>query len=166
MNRVSERPLPGVGTKYTFPTEEGRALGVVVHHTGWRELMVYDTDDPDSCRTNLRLSDADARTLTDLLGGDEVARSLEATQESLPGLTIDWLPVTSSLACEGRSIGALWHSSESNTMIVAVVRDQQTYRTPGPDFELENGDTVVAVGTTEGVAEMFSKLQEGPVGAS
>jgi TrkA domain protein len=104
--------------------------------------------------------------LTDLLGGDEVARSLEATKESLPGLTIDWLPVKSTYACEGRTIATLGQSSHSNTVIVAVIRDGETHRTPGPEFEFQTGDTLVAVGTTEGIAEMFATLQEGPVAAS
>ena len=58
--------LPGVGDRRDFVTQAGDRIGVIAHRHGHRELLIYDRDDPDSCRTTVRLSEEDWRRLTDL----------------------------------------------------------------------------------------------------
>ena len=60
--------LPGVGDRDEFTTAEGECVGVVRHHGGDRELIVFSHDDPDACRFSLRLRGEDARRLAVLLG--------------------------------------------------------------------------------------------------
>jgi TrkA domain protein len=50
MGDVQETQLPGVGIRYDFVTKEGDRVGVLVHRSGRRELLLYQRDDPDSCQ--------------------------------------------------------------------------------------------------------------------
>ena len=68
MAEVTETQLPGVGVRYEFKTGDKDHVGVVHHHSGRREIVVYDRKDPDVARSVLELSADDSRTLSDLLG--------------------------------------------------------------------------------------------------
>jgi TrkA domain protein len=65
---VEETPLPGIGYRYDFTTADGQRLGVLVHRSGRRELLVYRRDDPDECAQTIDLGRDDARTMAELLG--------------------------------------------------------------------------------------------------
>jgi TrkA domain protein len=158
MAEVQETRLPGVGVRYDFVTAAGERIGVLVHRTGRREILVYDRGDRDSCRAVVRLEPREATTLTEFLGVSQVSEQLAAMQQ-IEGLTIDWLPVAESSACAGRSLRDSALRNLTGVSIVAVVRGDDTIPAPDPDFRLEPGDTVVAVGTPEGIAQLFSLLQ-------
>jgi TrkA domain protein len=68
MGDVQETDLPGIGRRFEFRASGGEHVAVVVHRSGIRELAVFDNEDPDVCRSVLRLSPGDARTLGELLG--------------------------------------------------------------------------------------------------
>ena len=75
--RIERVPLPGVGTTVRFATEAGPAVGVVLHHDGHRELVVYSAEDPDTVRTSVRLTKQEAHELAEVLyphhDGEEAA---------------------------------------------------------------------------------------------
>ena len=54
--------LPGIGMRHAFTTERGRRIGVVSHHTGRRDLVVYDADDPDTAVVSVALTGDGGRT--------------------------------------------------------------------------------------------------------
>lgn len=64
---IEETSLPGIGTRYDFVTEDGDRIGVLVHQSGRRELLVYDRDDPDTARV-VCLSEHDLVRLGEVLG--------------------------------------------------------------------------------------------------
>lgn len=68
-------PLPGIGLRHTFTTEQGRRVGVVTYHAGGvRRLVHDDPTDPDrSC--DLRLTRAEALALANLLGVLDVVQA-------------------------------------------------------------------------------------------
>ena len=41
---LTETDLPGVGTRYDFACRSGVQVGVIVRHSGRRELVVYDAE--------------------------------------------------------------------------------------------------------------------------
>ena len=161
MAEVAETPLPGVGVRYDFVTSDGDRIGVLVHRTGRRELLVYDSDDPDACGSVLHLDADDTHTLSELLGASQVSERLAELQQHIEGLTIDWLRVGASSACSGCTLREAALRSETGVSIVAVVRGDETIPAPGGDFQLQTGDTAVAVGTPEGIRELFLLLQSG-----
>ncbi len=161
MAQVAETPLPGVGVRYDFVTTAGDRVGVLVHRTGRRELLLYDSADPDACGRVVRLDADDTHTLAELLGGNQVSEHLAALQQDIEGLTIDWLPVGARSACSGCTLREAALRSTTGVSIVAVVRGDETIPAPGGDFRLLPGDTAVAVGTPEGIKELFHLLQSG-----
>jgi len=160
MTDVEETKLPGIGVRHDFATGAGRRVGVIVHRSGDRELLIYDEDDPDATREAVRLNQADAHTLGDLLGVARLKdRVDEVVHQSIEGLNIDWVPVREGSAAGGRTIGDLEMRQRTGATIVAVIRGRQTHASPGPDFALAARDTAVIVGTEDGVADAITLLQ-------
>lgn len=153
MADVTEVRLPGVGVRHEFTNGAGERVGVLTHHGGRREVMVYDRDDPDRCHTVLHLTADDTRTLAELLGAPHIGEVLASVQR-LEGLGIDWLRVTGGSGFGGRTIGDGQFRTRTGASIVAVVRGDTTFPGPGPEHRFEPGDVVVAVGTPEALDEL------------
>lgn len=158
MTRIEETPLPGVGIRHDFVTKEGERLGVITHRSGRRELLIYDSSDPDACRATLRLDDEDVDALQEILGGSNVVAEHLAGLQQVEGIAIDWLAIGSGASCADRRIGDFRIEGDTGVSIVAVVRDGRTVPAPPPEFELRPGDTAVAVGTPQGLRQAFARL--------
>lgn len=137
--------------RYEFTTEDGERVGVIVHRGGRREVLAYDANDPDVCATVMRLSVADTRTLSELLGASRISEVTEAVQQEIEGLAIEWMPVNPGSSLVGGTIADGQIRARTGVSIVAVIRDGQTFAAPGPEFMLATGDMVVVVGTLEGL---------------
>lgn len=161
MTDVEETILPGVGIRYDFVTTEGKRLGVVHRRTGRRELLIFEPDDQDTCREIVRLSDEDSHALVELLGGGRVAEHVGSLQQMVQGLAIDWLPISEGTPYVGRSIGDTRARTRTGVSIVAVLRGDDAFPAPGPDFGLREGDTLVVVGTTRGIEGLAVLLRTG-----
>lgn len=159
MTEIEEMRLPGVGIRHSFATKTGRRIGVLSHRSGYRELLIYDEDDPDSCRQTVRLDEDDSHTLAELLGAPHVREKVAQLQQSVEGLTIDWLPVRGASAGVGATIGDTELRQRTGVTIVAVVRGEETIPAPGPDFRLTSGDVAVVVGTAAGIHRAFDLLE-------
>jgi len=159
MADVIETQLPGVGVRHEFTTADGRRVGVLVHRSGRRELLVYDEADPDLCASPLHLSHDDARTLAELLGATQVSEAVTAVQQQIEGLAIEWLEVAAGSATVGRTIADGAFRTRTGASIVAVVRDDTTIPAPGPELTFAAGDVVVAVGTSDGLSQLRALLR-------
>ena len=160
MTDVVETRLPGVGVRHDFATSSGRRVGVIVHRSGHRELIIYDDRDPDASRESVRLNQADAHTLGELLGIATLKdRVDQVLRQSVEGLTIDWVSVRDPSAAAGRTIADLHLRQRTGVTVVAVLRGDSTFPSPGPEFELRPHDTAVVVGTAEGVAQAGALFQ-------
>jgi TrkA domain protein len=153
MTEITETPLPGVGVRHEFTTADGERLAVLTHRNGRREIAVFDRADPDACRTVMHLSPEDTRTLAEVLGASPVSEAVSAAQR-LEGVAIDWItiPAGSAMASATIAEGAL--RTRSGSSVVAVVRGEDTIAAPGPDHRFAAGDVVVAVGTSDGLAQL------------
>ena len=160
MADVRETKLPGVGVRHDFTTEEGDDIGVLVHHDGRREILVYDSDDPDKCSSLVSLSATDTRTVSELLGASRVTEAVAVVQQEIEGLAIEWIELAPSSPASGATIGDGMYRTRTGSSIVAVIRDSQSIPAPGPEFSLAAGDVIVAVGTTEGLATMRDLIRD------
>lgn len=140
-------PLPGVGTQYDFTTEEGRRLSVVVHHDGRRFLGFYRDEDPDTCEASVRLTPDDAEALAQLID----PKPVEGITTDGLDLVTEHIPLTSRSPYGGRLLGETRARTRTGASIVAVLRRTSAHPAPGPDFRLAIGDTLVVVGTRQGV---------------
>ncbi|ANW17302.1 cation:proton antiporter regulatory subunit [Streptomyces clavuligerus] len=139
--------LPGVGTQYDFITEEGRHISVVVHHDGRRFLGFYASEDPDACQLEVPLSSDEATALAHLID----PAPIDAVRTDGIDLVTEHIPVGARSPYSGRLLGETAARTRTGASIVAVLRRTGAHPSPGPDFRLTTGDTLVAVGTREGV---------------
>jgi TrkA domain protein len=158
MAEVKETPLPGVGVRHEFSTAGGERVVVLSHRTGRREIAVYEGADPDASTTVLHLSQDDARTLAELLGGSPSAEAAAAMQR-LAGVAIDWIPIRAESGHAGTTIGQAQLRARTGATVVALVRGDVTLPAPGPEEVLVSGDVVVAVGTTDGLRQLRHVLE-------
>lgn len=161
MTKITKTSLPGVGVKHEFSTEEGRRVGVVHHRTGKRELYVCEAADPDIAVLNVALTDDDSHALSDALGGSEVVENLAHLQQRVEGLAIGWLPVDEDSKYASRTIGDARIRTRTGVSVVAIIRGNTGHPAPGPQFEMLAGDTLVVVGTPEGIEQVEEILSEG-----
>jgi TrkA domain protein len=148
---IHETPLPGVGIRYDFSTEEGRQMGLITHHSGRRHLVVYDGDDPDAAREVIRLTESEADAVAELLGAARITGPLNDLQQSVDGLAIDWLRIEAGSRYVGLPLGDTQARTKTGASIVAVIRSDSSFPSPGPSFVFEAGDTIVVVGTQHGI---------------
>lgn len=160
MTEIEETQLPGVGVRYDFVTDHGQRIGVVHHHGGRREVFFCPVDDPDTAVASLDLTEDEAHTLVEVLGVSKVIETLSQLQQ-VEGLAIDWIPVDPGSPYAGKTIGDARIRTRTGVSVVAAVRGKTPFPAPGPDFHIEPGDTLVVVGTAEGVKEVSSILEAG-----
>ncbi|HJS72551.1 MAG TPA: cation:proton antiporter regulatory subunit [Acidimicrobiia bacterium] len=161
MPKIEETSLPGVGVRHDFTAEDGSRIGVVHHRTGRRELFFCDADDPDAVTHSLNLSDEDSHALSEALGGSTLIENLEHLQQRIEGLAIDWLPLSGLSPYAGKTIGDARIRTRSGVSVVAVIRGDQAFPAPGPEFGIEADDTFVVVGTPEGIKVVYEILITG-----
>lgn len=161
MPKIEETSLPGVGMRHDFTAEDGSRIGVVHHRTGRRELFVCSSDDPDAVTVSLNLTDDDSHALSEALGGSRVIENLGTLQQQIEGLAIDWLTVEPETPYAGKTIGDARIRTRTGVSVVAVIRGEQAYPAPGPEFMVDAEDTLVVVGTPEGIKTVSEILTAG-----
>lgn len=161
MPKIEETSLPGVGLRLDFTSEDGSRIGVVHHRSGRRVLFVCAPHDPDAVVMSVNLSDDDSHALSEALGGSSVIEVLGDLQQKIEGLAIDWLMVEPDSPYAGKTIGDARIRTRTGVSVVAVIRDEQAFPAPGPEFQIEGGDTLVVVGTAEGIASVTTILASG-----
>lgn len=158
MTEVTETMLPGVGVRHEIVTGSGQRVGVLVHHNGRRELLVYDVADPDACSAVVTLDHDETRTLAELLGATRVTEEVHDILHDIEGQAIEWITVTPGSAAAGATIGDGNYRSRTGASIVTVIRNEKPVPAPGPEFRLEGGDLVVAVGSSAALRDLQALL--------
>ncbi|EME23651.1 cation:proton antiporter regulatory subunit [Rhodococcus triatomae] len=154
-------PLPGIGVRKDFELSTGRRVGVVALRDGGVDLIVSKKDDPDSCQASVRLSDDEAAVLANLLGAPQLVSQLREEHRDLPGISTRQLPIGDQSPYDGRTLGETAMRTRTGASVVAVMRAGQVYPSPNPDFNLTEGDLLVAVGTSDGLDAAAKILHNG-----
>ncbi|MBW3604921.1 MAG: cation:proton antiporter regulatory subunit [Actinobacteria bacterium] len=158
-SEIEETQLPGVGVRYSFSTSSDTHVSVLHHHSGRHELFVGDPDDPDASQLVLEFDDEDSRVLAEMLGASKVIREIDRLQQSVAGLSIEWLRVPAGAPAVGRSIGELEIRSTTGVTVVAALRHGEALPVPGPEFAIEHGDTFVIMGRPEAIRRADALLR-------
>jgi TrkA domain protein len=148
---VFETPLPGVGVRYEFTSAAGDRIGVVTRRDSRRELVLYDREDPDSCRDTVELTGGEAAALVELLGGTKVTERIADLRHEVEGLSIEWVTMPTTGGLSGQTIGDGRIRTQTGASVVAVLRGTASVPGPGPEFTLMPGDVALIVGSVEGV---------------
>ncbi len=159
MRKIEETLLPGVGVRHDLQTREDRRVGVIAHHAGRKELLIYEREDPDACAEVVALDEDEGHAVAEMLGGAGVTASLEALAQEIEGLAIDWVRVGAEGQDAERRLAEVEASGERAATVVAVQRGNRLHGAPGAEFTLRAGDVAVVVGTREGVATLASRLR-------
>ncbi|WP_406864630.1 TrkA C-terminal domain-containing protein [Streptomyces sp. HUAS MG47] len=146
---MSTTPLPGIGVKYDLTTREHRHVSVVAHRDGTRSVNIYRADDPDACLQSLHLTAGESAALIDALMPAHHSPSLLHTTEL--GLVAERIELSATSHWNGRQLGETRMRTETGVSLVAVLRRADAVPSPGPDFRLAGGDTLIVIGTREGV---------------
>ncbi|MFF5425265.1 MULTISPECIES: TrkA C-terminal domain-containing protein [unclassified Streptomyces] len=146
---TSSTPLPGIGVRYDLTTREHRRLSVIAHRDGSRTLNAYRRDDPDECALSARLTAGEAEALIGALMPAHHSSSLLSTTDL--GLVADRIELSAHAHWNGRTLGDTRLRSETGASVVAVLRRAEAIPSPAPDFRLVGGDTLLVIGTREGV---------------
>lgn len=154
--------LPGVGILHTFRTDDGGKCGVITHRSGHSDLITFaDYDDESKAsKVSLRLSEDEAHTLAELLGGTRITEGIDKLDQ-IPGLSIDWFTVDYEDHIAGQQLGDLASRGVVGLTVVAVVRGESANPAPADDFRVFPGDTLVVAGSPEKVAKAFSFYRTG-----
>ncbi|MER5890623.1 TrkA C-terminal domain-containing protein [Streptomyces sp. NPDC001941] len=156
---MSTTPLPGIGVQYDLTTRESRHLSVVAHRDGTRTVNVYRSDDPDACAQSLHLTGPEAASLIDaLMPGHHSPNVLHTTDL---GLVAERMELAGQSDWNGRVLGDLRLRTETGASVVAVLRRAEAIPSPAPDFRLAGGDTLIVIGTREGVEAAAAILGRG-----
>lgn len=146
--RTRTTPLPGIGVQHGLITQVGQQLSVIAHRDGSRSLNVYRRDDPDACAVSLHFTDEEAAVLADALTpGQRDSGLVDGTDL---GLVAERIPLAATSRWNGRLLGETQMRTRTGSSIVAVLRGANAIPSPGPDFRLAGGDTLIVIGTREG----------------
>lgn len=151
MRRVTETDLPGVGVRFDLETNSGRCVGVVVHQSGRRDLVVYDDRDLDRACESVELSEDEGHTLGEILGGSPMLEHLDDAVHRLEDLVISWVTIGSKSSLAGLTLAEASLRARTGADIVALVTDSGSIPIPGGADRLEPGDTAVVVGVPSAV---------------
>jgi len=158
-SEIEETPLPGVGVRYSFTASSNAHVSVLHHHSGRHQLFVGDPEDPDASQLVLEFNDEDSRVLAELLGASTVVREIDRLQQSVAGLSIEWLRIPDGTNAAGHTIGELEIRSSTGVTVVAALRGGEALPVPGPEFLIERGDTLVVMGRPEAIRRADALLR-------
>lgn len=159
MAQVSETKLPGVGVRFDFTTGAGERIGVLVHRTGRRELLLYSAEDPSACERSVELDPEDALALAELLGASRIAEQLIAVQQEIEGLAIDWVRIEPDSEWAGHTLSDAAVHTTTGVSVVAIVRPEGSTAAPGAHEVLTPGATAIAIGAPEGMEQFARRLR-------
>ena len=151
MGKATETDLPGVGVRFDMETNAGRCVGVVVHQTGRRDLVIYDERDVDRACESVELTEDEGHTLGELLGGNPVLEHLDDVVHRLEDLEISWVTIDSKSPLAGLTLAEATLRARTGAGIMALVTDSGSIPIPGGTERLEPGDTAVVVGVPAAV---------------
>lgn len=151
---IERADLPGIGVRHDILTEEGRRISVVNLREGGREFAIADEDDPDRAGEAIDLTDDEATALSEILGGSLILTQLAGLPEQVPGLFIEQIPVRADSKYVGRPLGDTRARTRTRCSIVALMGEAGVIPAPEPADILHAGDTLVVVGTREGLDKL------------
>ena len=142
--------LPGIGTKYELETEKQDTIAVFFLKSG--NIQMYTLQHGCQTPSVAELSPPEARRLGSILTGAIMEADRESVEFAFSALsdlriTIHTYLVGKTIA--GKSLEDLRIRAKTGVTIIAVSRGDKNIINPAADFELHEGDTLVAIGESD-----------------
>ncbi|AYY12170.1 potassium transporter TrkA [Actinobacteria bacterium YIM 96077] len=154
--RLERTDLPGIGVRHELVTSSGERVGIVAHHDGRRDVVVFDKEDPDACLYSIQLADDEAAALADILGTSIMLSQLSEVGSHAHGLLTEQLTIPADSPYVDRPLGETRARVRTGASVVAILRDQDVITSPGIDVTLRQSDIIVAVGTRHNLDQLAS----------
>jgi TrkA domain protein len=148
---INETVLPGVGVRYELVTASGIRLGVVARRDQRMEFLLYDREDPDTCRDVVVMTEPEATALGEILGAPRLTEQFADLNREVPGLASGRIEVQQTSRYVGSTLGQTRARTRTGASIVALVRGTEVVASPTPAQELRAGDVLVVIGTEEAI---------------
>lgn len=148
---VTETMLPGVGMRYEFTTANGERMAVISYRDGHMDLVAYDDEDPDESIGMVRLARTEVETVAEILGAPRITSRVADLTKEVPGLVSAHIELPADSTYVDGPLGETKCRTRTGTSIVAIVRDDHVLSSPQPEDVLKSGDTLVAIGSEEGI---------------
>lgn len=150
--------LPGVGVRYDMTTRKGAPLSIVMHREGTADLCVLGSDDPDRVELELTLEQDEIDALSDVLGAHRITEGMLDLSREIPGLESARIQVAQGSPFADRPLGDTQARTLTGCSIVAIVRGDDVVAAPTPADGLEAGDSLVAIGSRDGLEQLRTRL--------
>ncbi|MBU9713148.1 cation:proton antiporter regulatory subunit [Evansella tamaricis] len=159
--QVRMADLPGIGKKISFITAEESMIVLIIHHTGKREMYFFSDVDNDEADFSINLTANETRELgAQLLGA--VYQPVDSDKMKLlkSQIVTEWVKLDESSVFVGKTIENSEIRKRTGVSIVGIFRDEDVIASPEVTEVLQEGDTLMAIGKQEAIAN-FEKLCEG-----
>lgn len=160
--QIERVELPGIGIRHDLVTSIGRRICVITDRDGERVLGFSDVLDPDMTSDSIALSEEEAAALADVLGATLMVSRLEQVGAGTAGLFTEQVDLPADSPFINQPLGATKARTRTRVSIVAITRGSDVLPSPGPEDVLRAGDTLVAVGTREGLDALGKLISHGP----
>lgn len=158
---VHEVLLPGVGLRYEFTNAVGDRIAILALRSGGFVVAVYDEHDPDVPKAQYLLSEDEAEAVAQILGAPRMAERFADLTREVPGLVAGQVEIEPGTPYADHPLGDTRARTRTGASIVAVVRDEEVFASPGPDHRLHAGDVLVVIGTPEGIEQVRTLVERG-----
>lgn len=158
---IKEVLLPGIGVRYEITRRNGDRIGVVARRGGDFEMVCYAHDDPDQACPLLRLSEAEADAVAQILGAPRIAERFTELTREVPGIDTGEVQVSSASPFVDRPLGETRARTRTGASIVAIVRNDKVVASPSPAELLHAQDVLVVVGTDDGIMGVEQIIDKG-----
>jgi TrkA domain protein len=148
---VTEVLLPGVGVRYEFTAVSGHDIGIVARRDGEFDVICFHRSDPDAAETLFTLDRQQAEALADIFGAPRIVERFADLSREVPGLASATIDLPGGSRFDGRTLGETRLRTLTGVSIVAVVKQDAVVPSPTPREILLGGDSLVVIGTEQGI---------------
>lgn len=148
---VTEVLLPGVGVRYEFTAKSGDDVGIVARRDGEFDVVCFRAADPDAAENLFSLDRQQAEALAEILGAPRIVERFADLSREVPGLASTTIELPRGSRFDGRALGETRLRTQTGVSIVAVVKPDAVIPSPTPDEVLRGGNSLVVIGTAQGI---------------
>ncbi len=154
MSTVNVSDLPGIGRRYSLRLEDGM-LVIIVHHSGEREVYLFDDPDADEACASISMSDEEARKIGAVfLGAEYQPVSEDKIAHFYDKVRLFWIKVHSGSDLAHRTIEHMRVRQRTGATIIGIQRGDEIIGSPDPDTQILAGDVLLAVGGPSHIEEL------------
>lgn len=153
--KVSVSQLPGIGQKISLHTGENSMIVIVVHHTGKRELYLFDEADSDEADFAMDLTPDETRELgAQLLGATYQPVAAEQLKMFKKQIVIDYMELKAASSLVNKTIEESAIRKRTGATIIGIIKGDENIAVPDPKQRLAAGDTLMCIGKKDQLDEL------------